>query len=135
MSPVTSARVAVIQDVQTLCIHYTDYCLPPPNPHPLPSTPPPPPVWMAPQLSQSESQMRRSVRVCLLVGHDLMLLRGGRRSRPREPRSAGGQHSPRARPGRSQAHAERRADTAKRGGGGGNSLSCVRIALSNYILL
>lgn len=56
MSPVTSARVAVIQDVQTLCIHYTDCWLPPLRP----------PFWMAPQLSQSESEMRVSVRVCLL---------------------------------------------------------------------
>lgn len=56
MSPVTRARVAVIQDAQTLCIYYTDYWLLPLRP----------PFWMAPQLSQSESQMRVSVRVCLL---------------------------------------------------------------------
>lgn len=56
MSPVTSTRVAVIQDVQTLCIHYTDCWLPPLCP----------PFCMAPQLSQSDSQMRVSVRVCLL---------------------------------------------------------------------
>lgn len=104
MSPVTSARVAVIQDAQTLCIHY--WLLASPSPSPLLDGTTAVPKWIP-----NES-------ICqglFAAGLDLMLLLCRWRDwlSPREPRAAGGQHSPRAWPGGTEAHFEQRAETDK----------------------